>query len=827
MRLVYDFKGFTEKASRALNAAITQAEQLGSDCVGSEHILLGLLRDEDNMAAVILQQAGITFARAEETVQQNADLPQTVVPLSPADFTPRSKRILQFSAAQAMRFGSHYVGTEHILLALLGERDSNATHFLETMGVRPAQLAEEIAHALVRASLLQNGGKGKEARDGLREDPRDSSRDKGEKKSALQRFGQDLTQKAKEGAIDPVIGREKEIERVIQILSRRTKNNPVLIGEPGVGKTAIAEALALKIAEQAVPDLLKNKRIISVDLSSMLAGTKYRGDFEERMKRLTEEVKQEKDVLLFIDEIHMIVGAGSSEGSSDAANMLKPHLVQGDFQVIGATTLSEYRRHIEKDAALERRFRTVLVEEPTEEQTLSILLGIRDRYEKHHHVTITEEAVKEAIRLSRRYIPDRFLPDKAIDVIDEAASRVRLRERTVPLALKELESTVSSLEEAKSNAVQVQDFEQAAALRDEQRKTHQRLLEEQEQWNHRNQEERKVEAADVAEVVAQWTGIPLSQISEEESRKLLHLEQTLHERMVGQQEAVSAVARAIRRGRVGLKDPNRPIGSFLFLGPTGVGKTELCKALAQALFGTEEAMIRFDMSEYMEKHAVSRLVGSPPGYVGYEEGGQLTEAVRSHPYSVLLFDEIEKAHPDLWNLLLQILDDGALTDAQGRKVDCRNTVVILTSNIGAKKLTDTRPALGFTGKDSGEQDAHKAVMEEVKHLFRPEFLNRLDEILIFHALTAEEIRQIADRLLDKLKNRLYDLGYTVQFSDSVGRYVGEKGYDPVYGARPLRRVIQNVLEDPLSTAILEERLCKENAYVCSLTQDGSLLFDPA
>ena len=809
--MLYEFKGFTEKANRALNDAISQAEMLGSEYVGSEHILLGILKEEDCVGAVVLRQMGVTFGQVQEAIKREKNAQEGAVRMTPADLTPRSRRILQIAAAQAVRFGSSFVGTEHILFALLNEKDSYAIHLLEGMGVRPVEAAEEIIRIAARVPSVMGSG-----------NRADTAGEKDQKK-ILQQFATDLTKEAREGKLDPVIGREKETERVIQILSRRTKNNPVLIGEPGVGKTAVVEGLAQRIAGDQVPDTLKGKRIFSLDLSGMLAGTKYRGDFEGRMKRLTDEMKNEKNGILFIDELHTIIGAGASEGSSDAANILKPYLVRGDFQVIGATTVTEYRKHIEKDAALERRFQTVQVGEPSEEETVAILQGLRDRYEVHHKVRITDEAIRQAVHLSRRYIPDRFLPDKAIDLIDEAASRVHLHGEAVPASIGELEEEIGSLEQEKDDAVQRQDFERAAALRDRQRLKREELDQAKADWKERAPGSvREVGIGDISAVVSMWTGIPVSQISMEEGQRLLNLENLLHERLVGQEEAVSAVSRAIRRGRVGLKDPNRPTGSFLFLGPTGVGKTELCKALAQALFGSEDAMIRFDMSEYMEKHTVSRLVGSPPGYVGYEEGGQLTEAIRRRPYSVLLFDEIEKAHPDLFNILLQILDDGTITDAQGRKVDCRNTIVILTSNIGARRLTDTRPAMGFAGGSSPADAVQKAVMEEVKKLFRPELLNRIDEKVIFHSLTVEETRMIAKRLIQKLRDRLTDLGYTVQFSEEVYGYITEKGYDSVYGARPLRRTIQNILEDGLSTAILEERMQPGRSYLCTLDGEGNL-----
>ena len=620
----------------------------------------------------------------------------------------------------------------------------------------------------------------------------------------LDQFGRDLTALAAKGGIDPVIGRQTEIERVIQILSRRTKNNPCLIGEPGVGKTAVAEGLALKIAEGQVPELLKNKRVITLDLTGMVAGTKYRGDFEERIKAAMDEVRSAGNIILFIDELHTIIGAGSAEGSTDAANILKPALARGDFQVIGATTINEYRKYIEKDAALERRFQPVMVGEPSEEEAVEILKGLRDRYEAHHKVKITDEAIDAAVKLSSRYIADRFLPDKAIDLMDEASSRVRLRSFTAPTDLQELEKSIKELEQEKAAAINAQEFERAAKVRDEEKKAKEELERQKNLWTEkRSHEGGEVTPEDIANVVSVWTGIPVVQLTEEESERLLHLEETLHQRLVGQEEAVSAVSRAIRRGRVGLKDPKRPVGSFIFLGPTGVGKTELTKALAEAMFGDENAMIRLDMSEYMEKHTVSRLVGSPPGYVGYDEGGQLTEAVRRKPYSVVLFDEIEKAHPDVFNILLQILEDGRLTDAQGRKVDFKNTVIIMTSNVGARLITEKKGSLGFASEDNQKLDSEKVkelVLGELKSTFRPEFLNRVDDIIVFHKLTDEDIREIAGRMLKTLQKRLSEIGISAEFAEAAVAEIAKEGFDPIYGARPLRRAIQTKLEDRLSAA---------------------------
>lgn len=652
-----------------------------------------------------------------------------------------------------------------------------------------------------------------------------------ENESMLSQFGRDLTKLAKDGKIDPVIGRQKEIERVIQILSRRTKNNPCLIGEPGVGKTAIAEGLALKIVSGEVPELLKDKKIYSLDLTGMVAGTKYRGDFEERIKKVIDEVKNAKDVILFIDEVHTLIGAGSAEGAADAANILKPSLARGELQIIGATTIEEYRKHIEKDAALERRFQPVMVDEPSQEEAIEILKGIKDKYEAHHKVKITDEAIESAVKLSTRYIGDRYLPDKAIDLIDEAASRVRLRSYTAPSDLKELEDKKKSVEAEKLSAVNAQEFERAAALRDEERKLDKEIKDKKENWHDMaGKSHDEVTPADIADIVSSWTGVPVTQLSTEERDRLLHMEDELHRRIVGQDEAVEAVSRAIRRGRVGLKDPKKPIGSFIFLGPTGVGKTELCKALAAAMFGDENAMIRLDMSEYMEKHTVSRLIGSPPGYVGYDEGGQLTEKVRRKPYSVVLFDEIEKAHPDVFNMLLQILDDGVLTDGQGRRVDFKNCIIIMTSNVGAKLISQKQKAFGFAAGakelEQNEKEIKDAVMGELRNTFRPEFLNRVDDIIVFQRLTKENIKEIASRLLAVLQKRVEDMGIEVTFSDEAVSKIADAGFDDVYGARPLKRAIQSRIEDALSEEMLKGNVKKGGKYICNV-KDDKFVFDKA
>lgn len=807
---MYNFKGFTAKANEALNLAITSAEEMGHTYIGSEHIILGLLKEGSGVAATVLNKLGITAESMENEIRTKIGV-GSETQLTADDMTPRSKRILQIAFMEAARLHHNYVGTEHLLIAILNEGDSYGVRFLSALGAQPRSIAEEIGNVLSSgepegAEPVSGGVSG-------------NPKGKGNTKT-LEQFGRDLTAMASRGEIDPVIGRQSEIERVIQILSRRTKNNPCLIGEPGVGKTAVAEGLALKIVSGEVPELLKGKRIISLDLTGMVAGTKYRGDFEDRIKAAMDEVKNSGDVILFIDELHTIIGAGSAEGSTDAANILKPALARGDFQVIGATTINEYRKYIEKDAALERRFQPVTVGEPSEEEAVLILQGLRDRYEAHHKVKITDEAIKAAVELSSRYIADRFLPDKAIDLIDEAASRVRLRAFTAPDDLKALEDQLKELEQEKAAAVNAQDFERAAKIRDEEKERRAELESKKSEWEAASAHVAgEVVPEDIADIVSMWTGIPVAQLTEEESARLLRLEETLHKRIVGQDEAVSAIAKAIRRGRVGLKDPKRPIGSFIFLGPTGVGKTELCKSLAEAMFGDENAMIRLDMSEYMEKHTVSRLVGSPPGYVGYEEGGQLTEAVRRKPYSVVLFDEIEKAHPDVFNMLLQILEDGRLTDSQGRHVDFKNTVIIMTSNVGARLITDTQKSLGFSTDDNHEKDndnetVKELVMGELKKAFRPEFLNRVDDIIVFNKLNDHDIHEIALRMLATLKGRLEGLGIKIRFEDAAVDAVAKAGFDPVYGARPLRRAIRANIEDPLSERMLEGAVKAGVPVVC-------------
>lgn len=818
---MYQFKGFTEKANKALNLAIESAEEMRHNYVGTEHILYGLVKEGSGVAATALNECGVAEDALREKLE-SINGTMSLVELTPDDFTPRTKRVLRAAVIISSKTGYTYVGTEHLLLAILSESDSYAVAFLEELGVSVERLAQAVSKGM-------QGG----ADDGFGGFENESAPNGSQKGgSALDKFGRDLTQAAKNGEIDPVIGREKEIQRVIQILSRRTKNNPVLIGEPGVGKTAVAEGLALEIAKGNVPEILKDKRVVSLDLTGMVAGAKYRGDFEERIKAAIDEVKKSKNTILFIDELHTIVGAGAAEGSADAANILKPSLARGDFQVIGATTLNEYRKYIEKDAALERRFQPVKVGEPTPEQTVQILKGLRDSYEAHHKVKITDEAINAAVTLSSRYIADRYLPDKAIDLIDEGASKVRLASLTSPDNVKELEDEIADYEKEKASAINEQDFERAARLRDEQKELQTKLDDAKKKW----QEQQKgnsgeVTAEDIAKIVSEWTGIPVVQLTKEESERLLNMENVLHERVIGQSEAVTAIAKAIRRGRVGLKDPKRPVGSFIFLGPTGVGKTELCKALAEAMFGDENAMLRLDMSEYMEKHTVSKLIGSPPGYVGFEEGGQLTEKVRRKPYSVVLFDEIEKAHPDVFNMLLQILEDGRLTDSQGRTVDFKNTIIIMTSNVGARLITEKQSSLGFNSEnenaeESEKKDIKELVTGELRKVFRPEFLNRVDDIIVFNKLNKDEIKQIAVKMLKTLENRLDKMNIKISFTDNAVSEIADKGFDENYGARPLRRAIQNEIEDPLSEQMLEGKV-KDGAVVTCDFADGQFTFTTA
>ena len=797
---------FSPRAEEALRLSQEAAGELGHGYVGTEHLLLGLIREEEGVAHTVLTEAGLTDDMIVEIIKRSvgAGLPGG----NPAQgLTPRAKRVVELAMEDSMRGGYNYVGTEHLLAGILREGNNMAVRILRTAGVDARQLYTALMRKLNETPRSQAAGGGRSGAASAKED--NSGRNK-----TLKEFTRDLTADARAGRLDPVIGRDKEIQRVIQILSRRTKNNPCLIGEPGVGKTAIAEGLARKIVLGDVPEDLLDKRLLSLDLSGMVAGTKYRGEFEERIKKLMEEIKKSGDVILFIDELHTIVGAGSAEGAVDAANIIKPALGRGEIQVIGATTLNEYRKYIEKDAALERRFQPVQVGEPSQEASLEILKGLREKYEKHHSLQITDEALEAAVKLSARYINDRFLPDKAIDLMDEAASRVRMETEEISPELKSLEEKIAALAKDKEAAIEKQDYETAAKLRDIEKDYQEQVEMEREKRRKNNTQHRPVNADDIAAVVAGWTGIPVTRLTEDEGTRLLHMEDTLHERVVGQDEAVKAVARAIRRGRVGLKDPKRPIGSFLFLGPTGVGKTELCKSLAEAMFGDENAMIRIDMSEYMERHTVSRLIGSPPGYVGHEEGGQLTEKVRRKPYSVVLFDEIEKAHEDVWNILLQLLDDGRITDSQGRTVDFKNTVIVMTSNIGARSLTAMGSKLGFSAEErDSDPDAEKKfetareqVMAELRQTFRPEFLNRIDDIIVFRPLTEEDIREVARRMLKTVSARMETMGIHLDASDEAVAELAKEGFDPKYGARPLRRAIQSKVEDAVAEKMLDGTL---------------------
>ena len=793
---------FTPRAEEALRLSQEAAEEMGHGYVGSEHLLLGLIREEEGIAHRVLSEYGVTDEMVCDVLQRSVG--KGLSGTAPSQgLTPRAKSVVELAVSEAARMGSSYIGTEHLLMGILREGGNMALRILRTMGVDPKKMYSSIVQKLNDTPHTVTSGAST------------ANRESDKKNKALAEFTRDLTEAARAGKLDPVIGREKEIQRVIQILSRRTKNNPVLIGEPGVGKTAIAEGLAERIASGDVPEELLDKKLLSLDLSGMVAGTKYRGEFEERIKNTLAEVKKAGNVILFIDELHTIVGAGSAEGAVDAANIIKPALGRGEIRVIGATTLNEYRKYIEKDAALERRFQPVTVGEPTPEATLEILKGLRDKYEAHHKLTITDEALEAAVQLSKRYIGDRFLPDKAIDLMDEAASQVRMTAEASSPDLKALEEKITALHREKTEAVAAQDFEKAAQLRDIEKNYQEQVEIERDNWRKQLAQNRgNVTADDVAKVVAGWTGIPVTRLTEDESMRLLKLEEKLHQRVVGQDEAVNAVAKAIRRSRVGLKDPKRPIGSFLFLGPTGVGKTELCKTLAEAMFGDENAMVRIDMSEYMEKHTVSRLVGSPPGYVGHEEGGQLTEKVRRKPYSVVLFDEIEKAHEDVWNILLQILEDGIVTDSQGRKVDFKNTIIVMTSNVGAKNITADAARLGFDGSEKGEKESEEvrfdrirdAVMADLKRTFRPEFLNRIDEIIVFRQLTEDNIRQIARRMLDVTGARMAQQGITLAADDDAVAELARDGFDPQYGARPLRRAIQSMVEDAVAEKMLEGQL---------------------
>lgn len=795
--VIHMMQRFTDDAQRVLSFAQEAALELGHDYVGTEHVLIGLIKVKNGVAAKALNELGLSAETIIEDVEEHIGRGNKKA--SSVYMTPRVKHVLELAVEVANHMNHNYVGTEHILLGLLSDGGGVAVGLLRNHNIRASDIVEVIRDIL--------GSSGRTSHNS--EDNQDSS-----SLGDLADFGTDLNESAKQGKIDPVIGRDKEISRVIQILSRRTKNNPVLIGEPGVGKTAIAEGLAQRIVNGNVPEILRNKRIISLSISSMLAGAKYRGEFEERLKKAIDEVQKHDDMIIFIDEIHTLVGAGATEGAMDAANILKPALARGEFQVIGATTLDEYKKHIEKDAALERRFQPVLVGEPSEEDALEILKGLRDRYEAFHKAKITDEALEAAVSLSSRYITDRFLPDKAIDVVDEAASKVRMKVFSAAPDVKALETKLADVKKEKEAAVTAQEFEKAAEMRDEEKRIEKEINDKKNAAKENSDARLVVTDEDIASVVAQWTGIPVSKIAQEESESLLHLEEELHKRVIGQDEAVVAVSKAVRRARAGLKDPKRPIGSFLFLGPTGVGKTELARALAVALFGDETAMIRLDMSEYMEKHTVSRLVGAPPGYVGYEEGGQLTDAVRRKPYSVILLDEVEKAHADFFNILLQVLDDGRLTDSQGRTVDFRNTVIIMTSNLGANALRKSSPELGFLAAKKSDsasdasnevnfKEAKKSVMDAVKRHFRPEFLNRIDEMIVFHALTSNDLKQIVTILMDTVVKRLGDMGLSLEISPAAMDMLVKEGSDFSMGARPLKRAIQRLIEDPISDLILQ------------------------
>lgn len=781
------FGRFTERAQKVLALAQDEANRLGHNNIGTEHVLLGLVREGEGIAAKALYALGLGAEKIQEEVEnligRGQDVSQT------PHYTPRAKKVIELSMDEARKLGHSYVGTEHILLGLIREGEGVAARVLNNLGVSLNKARQQVLQLLgSNESGSHQGGSSASANT-----------------PTLDSLARDLTAIAREGSLDPVIGRSKEIQRVIEVLSRRTKNNPVLIGEPGVGKTAIAEGLAQQIVHNEVPEILRDKRVMTLDMGTVVAGTKYRGEFEDRLKKVMDEIRQAGNIILFIDELHTLIGAGGAEGAIDASNILKPSLARGELQCIGATTLDEYRKYIEKDAALERRFQPITVDEPTAEESVQILKGLRDRYEAHHRVSITDEAIEAAVKLSDRYISDRFLPDKAIDLIDEAGSKVRLRSYTTPPNLKELEMKLEEVRKEKDAAVQSQEFEKAASLRDSEQRLREQLEETKKSWKEKQgKENSEVTVEDIASVVSSWTGIPVSKLAQTETQKLLNLEEILHSRVIGQEEAVNAISKAVRRARAGLKDPKRPIGSFIFLGPTGVGKTELARALAEAMFGDEDAMIRVDMSEYMEKHSTSRLVGSPPGYVGYEEGGQLTEKVRRKPYSVILLDEIEKAHPDVFNILLQVLEDGRLTDSKGRTVDFRNTVLIMTSNVGAESLKRNK-YVGFNVQD-GEQDYKDMkgkVMEELKKAFRPEFLNRIDEIIVFHALERKHLRNIVNLMSDQLIKRLNEQDIKLQLTEAAIEKIAEEGYDPEYGARPLRRAIQKHIEDRLSEELLK------------------------
>lgn len=790
------FGRFTERAQKVLALALEEAVRLGHKDIGTEHVLLGLIREGEGIAAKALQSLGLGLDKIQSEVEALIGRgTEQSVNYTP-NYTPRAKKVIELSMDEARKLGHTYVGTEHILLGLIREGEGIAARIMNNLGVSLNKARQQVLQLLGSSEMMASH--------------QPASNSASANTPTLDSLARDLTAIAKEGGLDPVIGRQKEIERVIQVLSRRTKNNPVLIGEPGVGKTAIAEGLAQKIVNNEIPETLRDKRVMTLDMGTVVAGTKYRGEFEDRLKKIMDEIRQAGNIILFIDELHTLIGAGGAEGAIDASNILKPALARGELQCVGATTLDEYRKYIEKDAALERRFQPIQVDEPSVEDAIKILHGLRDRYEAHHRVKITDEAIDQAVRLSDRYITDRFLPDKAIDLVDEAASKVRLQSFTVPPNLKELEVRLEEVRKEKDAAVQSQEFEEAAALRDQEQKLREELDRTKKDWKERQGKlNMEVTPEDIAHVVANWTGIPVVKLKEEETERLLKMEEILHDRVIGQDEAVKSISRAVRRARAGLKDPKRPIGSFIFLGPTGVGKTELARAVAETLFGDEDSMIRIDMSEYMEKHSTSRLVGAPPGYVGYDEGGQLTEKVRRKPYSVILLDEIEKAHPDVFNILLQVLDDGRLTDSKGRTVDFRNTVVIMTSNVGANMIKKNT-SLGFTTGDSEKkyQDMKDKVMDELKRSFRPEFLNRIDEVIVFHSLEQEHIEQIVSLMTNELRKRLKEQSIDFQLTDEAKKVLAKEGFDPAYGARPLRRAIQRSIEDRLSEELLKGTISK-------------------
>ena len=811
------FSNFTEKARIAIAEAQACAAELGHNYIGSEHLLAGLIREGNGVAAKALEKASLTEEKIIDKIKEYIGTAQPLAPDSELPLTPRTKRILEISSFEARRLGHSYIGTEHILMAIVRDGNGVAAKIIAASGINLSTFYADTVHSI----------EGKSDIDPMSAETPHTQTNPNSKTPTLDQFGRDFTALAREDKFDPVIGRSDEIERVTQILSRRTKNNPCLIGEPGVGKTAVVEGLAQRIASGDVPEPLKTKRLVSMDLSAMVAGAKYRGEFEERLKKVINEVLEAQNVILFIDEFHTIVGAGSAEGSMDASNILKPFLARGELQLIGATTLKEYKKHIEKDAALERRFQSVTVGEPTVEETIEILKGIRDKYEAHHSVTIIDDALIAAAKLSSRYITDRFLPDKAIDLVDEAASKKRLSSQTEPPELRETEARLEVLKSEKEEAITAQDFEKAAKIRDDEKQLIAEAEKMKNDWKGSGTSSGlTVDEDDIARILSDWTHIPASKLKEEETQKLRHLEKVLHERVIGQNEAVSAVAKAIKRGRAGLKDPKRPIGSFLFLGPTGVGKTELSKTLAEAIFGSESSLIRIDMSEYMEKHAVSKFIGSPPGYVGFEEGGQLTEKIRKHPYSVILFDEVEKAHPDVFNIMLQILEDGILTDAQGRRVDFKNTVIIMTSNLGAKEILGKMSShLGF-GAASQENEAKserdkikERVMEQVKNAFKPEFLNRIDEIIVFDRLTEKDIKEIAKIMLKSLKERLGENNISIKFTDKAITKIANAGFDATYGARPLRRAIQTEIEDMLSEKIIDGEIANGDNITIDVSRD--------